>query len=110
MFKYNFYVIDKTIQFFLHILGIRIIPRKIRKKFKKTKKYSLLSSTQSNNDTPDSSSVINKSYGKFKNMLKFKKKSKSKIIDSKIPFNNVHEKFGQRLQDDHNFDENSTTN
>ncbi|XP_025190793.1 uncharacterized protein LOC112591252 [Melanaphis sacchari] len=89
--------------------NIKIIPRKFRKKFKKTKKYSLLSSSQME-DTADSSSVINKSYGKFKNLLKFKKKSKSKKFDSKITFNNVHEKFGQRIQNNHITEENSTTN
>ncbi|CAH1736626.1 unnamed protein product [Aphis gossypii] len=89
--------------------SIRIIPRKIRKTFKKTKKYSLLSSSQTE-DTPDNSSVISKSYGKFKNLLKFKKKSKSKIMDSKITFNNVHEQYGQRIQNNNVTEENSTTN
>ncbi|CAH1736758.1 unnamed protein product [Aphis gossypii] len=89
--------------------SIRIIPRKIRKKFKKTKKYSVLSSSQTE-DTPDSiSSVIKKKTGKLKNLLKFKKKSKPKIVDSKIKFNTVHEKFGERIQNDHVTSENSTT-
>lgn len=61
-------------------------------------------------DTPDNSSVISKSYGKFKNLLKFKKKSKSKIMDSKITFNNVHEQYGQQIQNNNVTEENSTTN
>lgn len=69
----------------------------------------MLSSSQTE-DTPDNSSVISKSYGKFKNLLKFKKKSKSKIMDSKITFNNVHEQYGQRIQNNNVTEENSTTN
>jgi len=80
----------------------------MRKKFKKIKKYSMPSSTQME-DTSGNSSVISQSYGKFKNLLKFKKKYKSKIIDSKIPFNNVHEKYGKLMQDDHVTKENNTT-
>ncbi|XP_022182320.1 uncharacterized protein LOC111042121 isoform X1 [Myzus persicae] len=89
--------------------SIKIIPRKIRNKFKKTKRLSMPSSTQME-DTSGNSSVISQSYGKFKNLLKFKKKSKSKIIDSKISFNNVHEKYGQLIQDDHVTKEDNKTN
>lgn len=63
-------------------------------------------------ETSGNSSVISnisKGYGKLKNhLLKFKKKSKPKMIDSKIPFNNVHEKYGQRIQDDNLTEENTT--
>jgi len=101
-------MIDKPFKFVLHISDIKIIPRKIRKKFKKTKKYRKPSPPQME-DTSDNSSVISKGYGKLKNhLLKFKKKSKSKIIDSKISFNNVHEKYGQRIQND-NITEEKTT-
>jgi len=61
-------------------------------------------------DTPDSiSSVIKKKTSKLKNLLKLKKKSKPKIVDSKIKFNTVHEKFGERIQNNHVTSENSTT-
>lgn len=69
----------------------------------------MLSSSQTE-DTPDSiSSVIKKKTSKLKNLLKLKKKSKSKIVDSKITFNSVHEKFGERIQNNHITSENSTT-
>ncbi|KAF0743180.1 Mitochondrial GTPase 1 [Aphis craccivora] len=88
---------------------IRIIPRKIRKKLKKTKKYSVMSLSQTE-DTPDSiTSAIKKKTSKLKNLLKLKKKSKPKIVDSKIKFNTVHEKFGERIQNNHVARENSTT-
>jgi len=83
------------------------MPRKIKKIFKKKNKYSLLTQME---DTADSGSVISKSYGKLKNLLKFKKKSKSEIINSKIKFNNVHENFDQQIQNNHVTEENSTTN
>lgn len=102
------YPLNHSNLYYLHISDIKIIPRKIRKKFKKTKKFSLSSSTQME-DTSGNSSVISKSYGKFKNLLKLKKKNKSKIIESKIPFNNVHEKYGKLIQDDHVTKENNTT-
>jgi hypothetical protein len=88
-----------------------VIPRKIRKRFKKKKKYSLLSQTEDTTtaDT-DNSSVISKNYGKLKNLLKFKKKSKPKIIHPKISFNDVHEKFGQRIKNNHVTEDSSTTN
>ncbi|CAI6363057.1 unnamed protein product [Macrosiphum euphorbiae] len=88
--------------------NIKILPRKIRKKFKRTKKNSMPSPPQTE-ETSGNSSVISKGYGKLKNhLLKFKKKSKPKIVDSKIPFNNVHEKYGQRIQDDNLTEENTT--
>lgn len=60
-------------------------------------------------ETSGGSSVISKGYGKLKNhILKFKKKSKSKIMDPKIPFNNLHEKYSQRIQDDKINEENTT--
>lgn len=69
----------------------------------------MLSSSQTE-DTPDSiSSVIKKKTSKLKNLLKFKKKSKPKIVDSKIKFNTVHEKFGERIQNNQVTSENSTT-
>ncbi|XP_060853047.1 uncharacterized protein LOC132930939 isoform X2 [Rhopalosiphum padi] len=89
--------------------SINVIPRKIRKRFKKKKKYSLLSQTE-DTATTDNSSVISKNYGKLKNLLKFKKKSKPKIINPKITFDIVHEKFGRRIQNNHVTEDSSTTN
>lgn len=101
-------MIDKPFKLSLHISDIKILPRKIRKKFKRTKKNSMPSPPQTE-ETSGNSSVISKGYGKLKNhLLKFKKKSKPKIVDSKIPFNNVHEKYGQRIQDDNLTEENTT--
>ncbi|XP_026818813.1 uncharacterized protein LOC113557470 [Rhopalosiphum maidis] len=87
--------------------SIKIMPRKIKKIFKKKNKYSLLTQME---DTADSGSVLSKSYGKLKNLLKFKKKSKSEIINSKIKFNYIHKNFGQQIQNNNVTEENSTTN
>uniref|UniRef100_A0A2S2NBE5 Ig-like domain-containing protein n=1 Tax=Schizaphis graminum TaxID=13262 RepID=A0A2S2NBE5_SCHGA len=85
--------------------SINMIPRKFRKRFKKKKKYSLLSQME---NTTDNSSIISKNYGKLKNLLKLKKKSKLEIINPKITFNNVHEKFGQQIQNNHVTEDSST--
>lgn len=65
-----------------NISDIKIIPRKIRAKFKNTKKYNLFSNEKINTEKKSSSKW--KKLKSFKNGIQFNKKPKYKIMDSTI--------------------------
>lgn len=72
-----------------NILAIRIIPRNIRSKFKRSKGLRLLSDQTPDDSKSNFSSLVQQT---FKKMIKFNVKSKDETFD------NVHEPIGRYTQ------------
>jgi len=68
------------------------MPKKMRKKFKRTKEYSALSDDQS------SESSLRDKIKKLKTAIKADKKSKRKVVNSKMTFEKLHNEFGYGIK------------
>lgn len=75
-----------------YISAIKIIPKKIKKKFKRSKRHSINFSNQTSNEE---GSTLKKSFGKLKSFVNSEKKIKQKNnnLKTNISFTKLHRNY-----------------